>query len=102
MSDQEKEQTVNLNWRVHTPNLLSEICNLNADGIGMLSKPLQIFSIILAQVGQRASELNDPQLNALMCRLTIYDIADPTSEDHDAELVREIIEHAEKLNEAEK
>lgn len=54
--------------------------------------PLNIFGKLLALVGERAIELNDPKLNALMCRLTIYTIADPESQDYDPETVRKILE----------
>lgn len=79
-------------WTVHTPNLLQEI--MNNPGTGILSKPLTIFSRILAEVGERAAELNDPKLNALMCRLTIYSVADPNSPDYDLEKVKEVYQKA--------
>ena len=41
-------------------------------------------------MSQRASELNDPILNNLMCKLTLYSIADPDSSDYNLEKVREI------------
>lgn len=75
--------------KVHTPNLLLEI--LNNSGTSILTQPLRILAAILAEVGERAAKLNDPQLNALMCRLTIYSIADPTSPDYDLDTVRKII-----------
>lgn len=80
----------NLAWRIHTPNLLNEVLSSNP-GMAIMDKPFNILGKLLAQVGERAAELNDPQLNALMCQLTIYSIADPTGPDYDAEVVREII-----------
>lgn len=79
----------NLQWRVHTPNLLQE--TLHNPGTGILGVPFNILGKLLAQVGERAAELNDPQLNARMCKLTIYSVADPDSPDYDAEATREII-----------
>jgi hypothetical protein len=79
----------NLEWRVCTPALLQEI--LNNPGCQILLRPLQIFGHILAEVGERASEINDPKLNALMCRLAIYDISDPYNKAYDKELTNEII-----------
>ena len=81
-----------LSWRVHTPNLLSEI--QNASGVAIYDKPINIFGKLLALVGERAAELNDPQLNALMCRMTIYSIADPESVDYEPETVRRILKEA--------
>lgn len=70
-----------LQWRVHTPSLLSQV--LDNPGTQILEKPLQIIGSLLASVGERAAELNDPRLNALMIRLTIYSCADPESTDYD-------------------
>ena len=49
-----------------------------------------IFGKLLAKVGERAAELNDPQMNNLMCRLTIYTCADPESKDYDPAKCREV------------
>lgn len=76
-------------WRVNTPQLLREVLQNNETSI--LSKPLNIFGKILAEVGERASELNDPKLNALMCRLAIYEVADPYHKNYDAELTNKTI-----------
>jgi hypothetical protein len=66
-----------LTFTVHTVHLLDEV--LNNPGTHMLRMPLIIFRGILADVAQRAIELNDPKLNQLMCRLTLYEQADPES-----------------------
>ena len=76
-------------WRVHTPNLLKEIANNSGNAI--LARPLQIFGEILYQVGERASQLNDPALNALMLRLTIYEEADPESRNYKPELMKKVL-----------
>jgi hypothetical protein len=47
-------------------------------------------------VGERASELNDPQLNALMCRLTIYEIADPESKNYKPRVVKKIMKEGKR------
>lgn len=72
-------------WRVHTYNLLKEISDHS--GQVAIQKPLQIFGELLYDVGRRAAELNDPRLNALMLRLTIYTAADPESPDYNPDLV---------------
>lgn len=77
-------------WRVHTPGLLKEI--VNCSGNAIYEKPLNIFGKILATVGERAAEINDPKLNALMCQLTIYEIADPHHPNHDPEKTDELLE----------
>lgn len=79
----------NLEWRVCTPALLEEI--LTNKGCSILYRPLQIFGQILGEVGERAAEINDPKLNALMCRLSIYAISNPYDPEYNKELSNEII-----------
>lgn len=76
-------------WRCNTPYLLHEI--MVNPGTGILKMPLTIFAHLLAEVGERATELNDPKLNALMCRLSIYEIADPYSVAYDEKLCKATI-----------
>jgi hypothetical protein len=75
-------------WKVHTPNFLQEILKNNSTGI--LYRPMQIFASLLQQVAQRALEIDDPELNLLMCRLTLYGTADMDSPDYDKALVDEL------------
>lgn len=79
----------NLKWKCHTPNLLGEI--LTNEQCAILKIPLNILARLLMQVAKRSSQLNDPQLNALMCRLTLYDIADPESKSYDKEKLKLIL-----------
>ncbi|WNV09997.1 hypothetical protein [Tardiphaga sp. 709] len=62
-------------WKVHTPNLLKEV--LSNPSAAVLRQPMAILGRLLAAVAERASEINDPALNMLMLRLTLYDAADP-------------------------
>ena len=78
-------------WKVHTSELLNRIVEIDIRS-GVLKNPLNIFKNLLIKVGERASELNDPELNALMCRLTIYSIADPQDKDYNPELVKKILD----------
>lgn len=78
-----------LKWSCHTPNLLKEI--LNNRGTHILRTPLIIFASILNDVAIRSSQLNDDRLNALMCRLTLYELSDPESSEYDKLMKREII-----------
>ncbi len=80
-------------WKVHTAKLLQEIATNSGQPI--LVKPLQIFGDILHAVGERAAQLNDPVLNALMCRLAIYEIGDPASPKFDPVKLTEIYQLAE-------
>lgn len=104
MSDEEKERIVVhpieetsqlVYWKVHTPRLLAEF--LENESVFILEKPISIFARLLAEVGDRAIELDDPLLNALMCRLVIYSLADPHSDDYDQKATHQIIKEAERL-----
>ena len=86
-----------VDWRCHTSNLLEEI--LNNPGTGILRAPLVIFSRLLAQVAERAAELNDPRLNELMVRLTLYELADPERPDYDKEAVEKLLNWRNEANE---
>jgi hypothetical protein len=82
----------NFYWRINTAGFLKEIADSGLPrSAGVLKVPLNIFQGLLVQVGERASELNDPKLNALMCRLAIYAESDPYSPDYNAELTEKTI-----------
>jgi len=83
-----------LSFKVHTANLLNEIAdNCNA---AVLKIPLNVFRTLLCKVSERASQLNDPILNDLMCSLTLYEISDLLSPDYDKKKVEEIKKKAKK------
>lgn len=81
-------------WKVNTPALLNEV--LLNPGTSAMVKPMQIFASVLGELATRAAELNDPKLNALMCRLALYEIADPYNANYDKELADKIIKEAYK------
>lgn len=64
-----------LEWRVQTHTLLKEVLEANPS-MWIMTKPLNIFRMLLVEVAERAAELNDPKLNILMLRLAMYE-ADP-------------------------
>lgn len=63
----------NLGFDVNTPQFLKEACE-GANG-GMYAVCYNIFKGLLAQVAERATELHDPVLDALMKRLNLYEVA---------------------------
>jgi hypothetical protein len=81
-------------WKVHTSSLFAEIVDANPREMAAVARPLNILKGLLVEVGERAAQLNDPILNDLMCRLTIYEIADPYSPDYSPETVQEIRQKA--------
>lgn len=84
-------------WKVHTPNLFKEIVDHALPRkMGVMLTPINQFRLLLSEVAERASELNDPKLNALMCRMTLYEIADPESSEYDKKTVDKIIDEGMK------
>lgn len=63
----------NLGFDVNTPQFLKEACE-GANGC-MYAVCYNIFKSLLAQVAERATELHDPVLDALMIRLNLYEVA---------------------------
>lgn len=82
-------KTFEMFWRVNTLGLMEEV--LNNPGASQLQRPLQIFNRILLEVAERAAELNDPKMNALMARLALYEVTDPYHANFDKELTDKII-----------
>jgi len=70
-----------LNFRVHTPNLLKEITDFSSsNGLpGIFFIPINQFRILLLKVAERAAELNDPILNKCMFDLALYDNCEPNN-----------------------
>ena len=84
------DKDITLRWKVNTPQLLKEIMSNN--GMSILFQPINIYKDLLAELAERAIELNDPKLNALMCRMALYEESDPYSKDYNAKLTNEVIE----------
>ena len=73
-----------LQWRVNTPEFLREVLEHSGAKLGICQQPFMIFKAILAEVSDRAIELNDPQLNCLMIRLALYEGTLPSDAGHEA------------------
>lgn len=83
-------ENVGVEFIVNTEGLLREI--IGNPSVGVLEKPIGIFGNLLFSVAERAAELNDPELNALMCRLALYSVSDPSKPEYDEELVARVYE----------
>lgn len=66
---------LDIGFRVHTVNLLQDIV-LNQIGAnaGVLKIPLNRFQRLLALCAERATEINDPELNIIMLSLGLYEV----------------------------
>lgn len=88
------ENQQRLHWRCHTPRLFEEI--LLNPGCSALQQPLIIFRLILTEVAQRCIEVNDDKLNLLMLRLTLYECADPMSENYNPDIIAQLEQKVER------
>lgn len=72
----EEEETEMVGFNLNTLGLLHEIADnaLPMGNMGVLKVPLNVFRQLLGAVAQRASEINDPELNILMLRLHLYEV----------------------------
>lgn len=88
-----------LEWRVNTPAFLKEIFDgYPSENGAILFQPLNIFREVLVEVAERASQLNDPIMNALMVRLSLYGIADPyDKENYDHNALTKVLNHPEYI-----
>jgi len=84
-------------FKCHTPGLIKEITEsgLRQDS-GVLKIPINIFMRYLQSIATRASEINDPILNKIMCDMALYEVADPYSKDYDQKIVDEVYKKAAK------
>lgn len=80
-----------LEFKINTPQFLKEVFDNNPTLGGVLFVPANTLQSYLYQIAQRASELNDPKLNAIMCQMALYEIADPYQKGYNGELTKSII-----------
>lgn len=83
-----------VSFRVHTPQLLNRILEIPAPGV--LGVPLNVFGKLLYAVAERASQINDAELNKLMCDLTLYSVADPEVPEFDPAMLKRVDRAARK------
>lgn len=76
-------------WKVNTPSLLKEV--LVNPSCSTLATPLRIFGGILYELAERAIELKDDKLNAILCRMALFEQSDPYQAGYDSKMVNELI-----------
>jgi len=99
------QKTRKLSFKTHVPNLLKEITD-NAigasKGMGVLFVPMNQFRIHLVHLAQCAAEINNPELNLIMCQMTLYDQVDPQSANYQEGLFEEVQKQAKIYREQKK
>jgi hypothetical protein len=92
-----------LYWKVHTNSLLKEIVsNLGRKDYTSLHIPIEQFVYLLIDVADRAAQLEDPELDALMCRLQLYEESDIENESYNGKLTSKVINKGMKLRQLRK
>lgn len=91
METTQTQHTPELEFKIHAPQFLKEVFNNNPTLGATLRIPANTLRVYLGQIAERASELNDPKMNAIMCQMALYEIADQYSKDYDANLTKKII-----------
>lgn len=91
---QVESKTFNVEWKCHFPRLMKEIMDCNPTA-GVLYVPVNLMMGMISRVASRAAKLNDPIMNDLMCKLTLYESADPSSKEYDPEMMK-IVEDMDK------
>lgn len=87
---------LNAEFKVHVKNLLQE--TLNNAGTSIMEVPFRLLLSRLAQIADRAIELNDPKLTALCCSLALFEQSDPESKEYDVKMVEEAVRRANQLH----
>ncbi len=89
-------------FKIDTVGLLTEIADSGlAKNMGILKIPLNTLMRYLRSVATRASQLNDPILNKIMCDMALYEIASPSSKDYDPKIIAQVYELAKEQREQE-
>lgn len=86
-----------LEWKICTPAFLQEVFGSYPGKGGVLFQPANIFRELIAEVAQRATEINDPILNALMCRMALYSVSDPYDKEFNHDITQKTINHPEYI-----
>ena len=78
-------ENLNMQFKLHVPRLLNEIETfaMQPSEMAALRLPFQSFRTLLNDIAIRCSEINDPILNALMCQMALYQIANPDDDGYD-------------------
>jgi len=76
-------------WKSNIKQLITEEIMCNSNGAGLVM-PWRITFLILLQVAKTAIRIDDPELNRLMCDLSLYTVADGYHKDFDQKIVTEV------------
>ena len=64
---------INLEWTCNTPGLIEEIGNCCTEAPALVT-PLRILQSMLQELAEVAIRIDDPELNVMMLRLSLYDV----------------------------
>lgn len=63
-----------VDFNIDIPEFLKELTNSNSKDIAAFKIPLRVLQNKLIKIGERAIELDDPELNITMLECKIYEI----------------------------
>ena len=86
-----------MTFRVHTTNLFKELWECS--GMKIYGKIMKIFLALLNDVAQRATEINDPVMNALILKLRLYEVQQESDIPKLIDKMKEEYEQSKLLNE---
>jgi hypothetical protein len=95
MRDHKKER--GMYWKCNIPSFFSEVVNGHPSP-GPLPGGFKVLSSILGELADVALEIDDPRLHLMMCRLSLYSIADQYSGDYDSDIFKNLEDEIEKMN----
>ncbi len=88
MSD---DENVKVTYTVNLPQLIKELLLASSHPDHVQCDALKIAALILHELAARASEINDDQLNGILCRLALYDVSDPNYSGYNPDYTSEAI-----------
>lgn len=93
MENNKKEFSLYIHtFRVHTPKLLNEtfVNAVRPNDLSALKIPLNMLILYLRTLAARCAELNDPVLNKIMSDMTLYEQTDPSSEEYNEGMIKQV------------
>lgn len=81
-----------MDFKIHTPNFLKELCDCGLDRrMGIYKIPLNQLRQKLIELAEIGRKINNPLLNLWLFDMTIYEESDPESKDYNIKLRDKII-----------
>lgn len=77
-------------WKINAGQLFTELIDNNSQN-WIFTQPFKILYGILQRTAKRAAELKDDKMIGYMCKLGMYEFADPTHKDYNRDACEKYI-----------